>query len=295
MWYLCLLVLLQPVRVEKVPPPGQPNEPPAAATPEKQPTTAPTFDEGPLRCELSAMFDARYWYLDEQPRSEKPELRMRWLVRGERIDQVVRRGNLIFSEAVDDTGRTLVGPDTYTEEQRTITYPLSDTPAQLRAQGLPFVTRVDSPARGAKSVKFQGTLRIMLAPQREEVTIQNPLQFAGKTIENDRLKELGIVIRLVPAEDVDVGDQPATQFKDAFVFQYVQNRDKVNSAALYDAWMKRMRYREQPSMKTKQGEPVTVYALGKEGITEETQFVLEVFPKFEDVTIRVDLDSVTLP
>jgi hypothetical protein len=289
MLHLFMLVALQ--QPAPAAPPGATPVPPAAPT-ATQPTTEPAavYDQGPLRSDILAMFDARYWYLDKNPGARESELRLQMRFAGAGIENTVKVGNIIFTEAVDDTGRTLITPQTYTEEQKTEMRPYNYPPERLKSSGLPLGARIDSPARAAKTIRLRGSLRLVLAPEKVEVAIDNPLQYVGKVIPNDQLKGMGLEIRVVPAEEMTEEDAQPNQI----VLQLVKGADKVQEVAFYDAWMKQMRPRER-TLKTKGGDSVKAYSMTSGTLDENTQMVLRVFPKIEEVSIPIDLNSVPLP
>jgi hypothetical protein len=248
------------------------------------------YNEGPLRSEMLAMFDARYWYLDRNPGARESELRMQMRFAGAGIENTVRVGNIIFTEAVDDTGRTLITPETFTDEQKTEMRPYNYPPERLKSGGLPLGARVDSPARAAKTIRLRGSLRVVMAPEKVEVTIDNPLQYAGKVIPNEQLKNIGLEIRVVPVEEMSEEQTQSNQI----ILEFVKGEDKVQEVAFYDAWMKQMRPRER-TVQTKAGASVKTYSIASGTLDENTQMVLRVFPKVDEVTIPIDLQSVPLP
>jgi hypothetical protein len=139
MTYLALMLLLLP------------QVPASPAQEAPTPTTAPTYDEGPLRLELLAMREIRFSATDPEMAARlRSELGMQFRLQGERITQGVRQGNLIFTELVDDTGLTLLDADTYTEAERTTTRAVPVPPERLRSEGLVLTTRNKPSARGAR-------------------------------------------------------------------------------------------------------------------------------------------------
>ena len=251
----------------------------------------PTFNDGPLRCELTGLYEARYWFGKEERGSRPSEMQLRWRISGKRITKIVRHGPVILTEAVDDTGKSLIGPDTYTDEERNALNPLRVPPSRLRFTGLEKVSRLEPPARGAKSITLHGTARLVLAKEREQITIDRPLDYVGKTLEHDRLKELGIEIKVIPPADVDArAADPAKRY----VLQYVKGKNLVFDATLLDAWMKPMRWQSKP-MKTKQGEDVDMYMLAQGKLTDDCQLVLEVLPEIEEKTLPIEIDNMPLP
>lgn len=285
-WSLCLLLAFQPAAAKT--PAGQPTAP--AQEPETKP--APVYDVGPLRAEVTAMYDARYWYADAPPGARKSELRMQLRIVGEGITRMARVGNVIFTEAVDDTGKALVGPDTYTEQQKTETRPFHFPAERIRSSGILLGARVDSPNRDARTVKLRGSVRLILASDPEEITIDNPLQFMGKILENDRLKELGVQVRVVdPAELEGESLPPAERL---FVLEYLTDEAHIAKVTLHDAWMKPIRARQR-RLKTKDGKSVVGFTLSGGTIDENCQLVLSVYPKIEDKQVPIEVDALKLP
>ena len=284
MWSLCLLLALQPAPAGAVQPTPVPQ-------PAQEAEAAPRYDLGPLHGEVIAMFDARYWYSEDMPGSRQSELRMQMRMSGEGIVKAARVGNVVFDEAVDDTGRALITAETYTDEERTETRALNVGAERLRSTGLMLGARMDAPSRDAKTVKLRGSVRVILASGSEEITIDNPLQYVGKDIENDRLKELGIQIRVL-APDVLAGDTPPSG--QILVLQYVQGDQQIHRVELHDAWMKPMRHRERP-MKTKDGEDVIGCAVQGGTVDDKTQLVLNVFQTIDDQRIPIVIDALKLP
>ncbi len=281
-WSLCSLVLLlQPA-------PHLTMVPTEAQQPAED---APVYDEGPLAVAVVAIFDARYWFEHTRTGTRESEMRMQIRISGEDIKKIVRAGEVIFTEVVDDTGKSLVDPQSYTEEQKTQTRPVNAAPERLREQGLMTGTRFGSPARGAKTVKLVGSVRVVKAADREEVTIDNPLQYVGQTIENPRLKELGIEVKVVPVAELPGSPPPADQM---IALQYLRGDQQIAGIKLLDGWMKPVRYRERP-MNTMSGDPVAAYLAQGSALDENTQLVLEVFPHVEETEVKINLDAVRLP
>jgi hypothetical protein len=276
----------------------QPAEPTAApgqaGVGEDEAEVAPAvrYDEGPLRGAVVALYDARFWFAEGMPGGRESSLQMRVRVWGEKITGVVRYGMVIFDEAADDTGKSLVGPETYTEEERTQMRPANQPAEFLREHGLILAARVDTPNRAAQTVKLRGSARLILAPEQEEITIDNPLQYLGKTLDHKRLTELGIEVRLVPAEEIADTAPPPTERMP--ILEYVKGRDRVNKVSFHDAEMKERRHRERP-MKTKDDKAVVGYAIVSGALDENSQLVLQVFPEIEEVRVPVEAEALKLP
>jgi hypothetical protein len=288
MLYLCMLLALQ--QPAPATPPGVTRVPPVPPT--TQPTNEPavTYDQGPLRSEVLAMFDARYFFLEQTPGARQSELRLQMRFAGAGIENTVRVGNIIFTEATDDTGRALITPETYSEEQKTEMRPYNLPAERLKNSGLTLQTRLESPARAAHSFRLRGSLRVVMAPEKVEITIDNPLQYVGKTIPNDQLKDVGLEIRVVPPDELSEEQTQSNQL----VLQIVKGEEKIQEVAFYDGYMRQMRPRER-ALKTNSGDSVKSYTVTSGTLDDNTQMVLRVFPKTDEVSIPIELDSVPLP
>jgi len=282
MFYASLLLLCWSPQVAE--PPAQPTT---------QPTTAPTYDEGPLRAELLAMREIRYSATEPEVavRLPKSEFGMQLRIRGERITQIVRQGNLIFTELVDDTGQSLIDADTYTEADKTSTRPVTGPADRLKTDGLIISTRNKPSTRGSRTLtRVRGGIRLILAASSEKLTIANPLQYYGKTISDPRLQALGVEIRMVPLEEIE-NAPPANR---AIILRYVTNSEHVQRASFYDGTMRPIPSRDSP-VSTKSGEQCQLYYFDAAPFNDEMQLVLEVLPQVDDVQVPFEMDNLALP
>lgn len=253
------------------------------------------YDTGPMKAEVTAMFDARYWYADEQQGARPSELRLQIRVAGDKITKVVRFGDMIFTEAVDSQGNVLLDPAKYTEEEKTQTRPLNLPPARLKETGLLLPGQMTSPARAAESIKLHGTVRLILAENKEEIAIDKPLQYVGKTLEHPRLKELGIEVRIIAPEALTVGEgEEVPEAKRTYVMEYVNGQPKIHAVRFHDAWMKPMRTRERP-MQTKDEHAVIGHVIIGGELDENAQLVLDVYPEIQDLQVPLKADALPLP
>jgi hypothetical protein len=285
----------QPQPQPQSPPPPrfelQPQTPPTVG----EPATAPAvqYDQGPLRLELMAMMETRPKLLEQIPNVPKESsAAMRFRVQGERIDQVSRIGNVILSEAVDDTGKQLFDPASVTEADKTTTRAVTLSPERLKSGGLTLDVRLTpAAARQAKSIKkLRGNVRLFVAGPSEEITIENPRRFENQVIDHPRLKELGLTIRLIPPAEMKQLPQPER----ALVIQMKDKAEYVKSRKFVDASMKQIRAREQQSS-TDAGEPATVCLFEPGQLNDEIQLVLDVYSKVEEVNLPVQIDNFELP
>jgi hypothetical protein len=257
-----------------------------------QPTTAPTYDQGPLRVELLAMREIRFSATDPEMAAKlRSELGMQFRIRGERIAQIVRQGTLIFSELVDDTGQSLLDPNTYSEADKMTTRVVQLPPDRLRSDGLIVMTRNNPSTRGSqKLTKARGSIRLILAEQTEKLTIESPMQFYGKVIADPRLQALGMEIRIVPLDELE-NPPPAER---ALVLQFVAKGDLLQRASFNDGTMRPLPARDQ-AVTTKSGQPCQLYYFDATPFNDETQMVLEIHPQIDDVQLPIELDGLKLP
>jgi hypothetical protein len=299
MWHLCMFLILQsatPQAIELTPAAKRDQTPPAATRPSQPATsTAPAYDTGPLRAEINAMREMRFWFLEEPPPGARSALDFQVRVAGERLAEVARVGNVIFTEAVDNTGRALVDASTYTAEQRTDTRPMTLPPDRLRSVGLMTGTQVKCAARNATTVKLRGSIRLILGKDKQDITIDNPLQYVGKIIENEKLKQLGVEIKFLAPEELKAEGEaaPPTASK-VPTLQYVKGQERVQTVAFHDASLKPIRHRERP-VQTKQDQPAVSLILSGAELSNECQLVLQVFPSVEDIKLPIELDAQPLP
>jgi hypothetical protein len=279
-----LLLFWSPQAVQpQVQPPGGPTT---------EPTTQPTYDEGPLQVELIAMREIRYHFVDpEQAKRARSELDMQFRVRGERLTQIVRAGKVIFSELVDDTGQSLIDPNTYTEADRTGTRPVTYPAEQLRTLGLITTTQNNPSTRGSLALsRVRGSIRVVIAPDTEKVTIANPTALYGKKIVNPRLAALGIEIEIVPLDQIE-NAPPANR---GLLLRYVANGEHILKASFVDGNMRPIPTRES-AMTLKTGEQAQLYYFDASPLNDEVQLVLDVLPKVDEVVLPIELDGLKLP
>ncbi|MGE3183009.1 MAG: hypothetical protein AB7N71_15390 [Phycisphaerae bacterium] len=264
-----------------------------ATAPEEAPAAPDrTYANGPLRVELVAMLEGRYRYFDESMGQQRqPEMRMQLRVAGAEIGSVVRQGTLLLEEVVDDTGESLFDPSTITDEQRNVTRLTTEPKERLESQGMLAVAQCKASNRAAKTLRVvKGSIRLVFASGYEEVTILNPMQYVGKTIENERLKALGVEVSLLAAEQLETEIEPTK----SIVLQYAKGEGQIRSVNLFDQWMKVIRTRPTPAT-TKDGKEATNLRVLSGEIDTTSQLVLQVFPNAREEVVRFELKDVELP
>jgi len=272
-----------------LPPQGQPQ----TASGDEQKLEMKSYDEGSMRCEPVAVFDARYWYLEEQPGVHPSELQMRWRISGFRMPKIARYGQIILTEAVTDTGQVLFDPNSYTEEQRTQTSPPNLPPNRLKYTGVLLPMRLDSPSREAKSLRLRGSVRVILAEESEEITIDNPRQYVGQNLKHDRLAELGIEVRVVPREELE-GPAASASIGKQIALEFVKGEEHIKSVDFYNGWMRAIQVRDR-NVNTTTGVQAKAYNFGADWLTDQCQLVLTVFPEIEEKTLPIEYDALELP
>lgn len=283
MFQLGLIALLLLPQV--TPPPGQePAEPTTAP--------APNYVEGPLGIEFVALREIRL-------RAENPDwikglesdLRIQFRVRGERLPQISRFGDCVLTELVDDTGMSLLDEEAYPQPDKDSTRAMTLAPEQLREHGLLLGIRAKPAGRAASSLKrVRGTVRLILAEETVTVTIDNPLQYFGKTIEDPLLKELGFEARLVPPDEFE---QPLPP-KRNIVVQYKTKGEHLQRITFVDGWMRSIRFRDLP-VSTKSGEQCIAYGFEVPAVDDDMQMVLSIHPNIEDIRLPFEIDDLELP
>lgn len=282
----------KPAQPPTPPAPGAPVKPDAPQAEGTPAAPAVVYDTGPLKAEITAMREIRLKYLDSAERSaQESNFAMQIRISGEKLGQIKRFGNFLLTEAVDDKGGAMIKDDTYNEQDKTTMRQQAMPIERLRESGLLIATRGVCSSRGAtKIAKLKGSVKLVLAEKTETITILNPYQYVGKSIDDPRLKEMGLEIKVLPVEDID---QPL-QAQRCIVLQPTAKKDNIQSVAFYDGGMQPMRHRESPAS-TKAKEDATSYCLDGGSFTNETSLVLEVHPQVEVVNLPLEAENVELP
>lgn len=268
---------------------------PQDATADQKPDEAEeaNFAQGPMKLDILGMREMRLRVIKdmELPPGMRSDLQMRVRLQGEDLLRIRRFGNIILDKIVDDTGRSLIDDQTYTKEDRTTLHSLARIPPEhLRTNGLLLGTRCNEAAREAKVIKeIQGTIRLILADEAEDLTIINPLQYLGKTIDEPRLVERDVEVHIVPPDQFD---PPA---ENCIALHFAEHGEYVEGASFVDAWMKPLPYRER-RLTTTDGRECRAYCFrDAENFNNELQLVLKVYPNVKDTQVSLEARNVELP
>jgi hypothetical protein len=281
MFYLSLLLLLVP---QEPPPAGPPAEPNAPVV---------RLDVGPLRGEIVAMREMRFFLKEPEANTRmQSELGFQIRIVGERITEIVRTSSiLLLTEVVDDTGKSLVDNSNISEAEKKGTRAVRQSADQVRSAGLAFLARCKPAERSAKQLKIvRGTVRLILAKDTERVTVDNPLQWVGKKIENPRLKELGVEVEIVPYDQLE-NAPPAER---SIAFRYTAKGENVQAITFYDGSLRSVPARDT-TVQTKSGEAVSLYYFDAAGLNSEIQAIFDIHPTVEDIPLEIKLENVPLP
>ncbi len=265
---------------------------PQVPPPVEGPVAEPNFTVGPLSVELVAMREIRLEISDQPDRSAaQSNFAMQIRVSGEKLKRMSRYGNLIIDEALTDNDVSLVDEKSFPEEMRTATRANTVPPERLSQTGLLLAAQTKLAPRAATTIaKLRGSVRLILADEARPITIDNPVQFYGKTIDNPQLKELGVEVSIVPVDQLE--QSPPTGR--TIALHYTAKEENVKQVTFVDGWMKAVPVR-QGAATTKSGEQVAVYYLEPNDITDELQMVMEIHPQVEEIVLPVEIDDLKLP
>ena len=153
------------------------------------------------------------------------------------------------------------------------------------------IGNVSASARDAKTITTgRGKVKVILATEFEEVTIENPLRFRDNVIEHPRLLELGVEISVLPPGDP--ANIPANE--QYMVVQFKRGFMRIRNLKFYDGWMREVRSRGSVG-KTIAGEECFVYQILNGRLTEDAHLVINVYPKIEVYQLPIVLDGEALP
>jgi len=289
MFYVSLLLVLL---FQVTTAPQRPTTAPATQPATQPAAVAAPFDEGPLRIQLMAIREERLTVTEPAPMTSGMEsnFQMRAHLQGERVRQISRYGNLILTELVDDTGQSLIDEKTYAGVDTSLMRPMTLPPERLATTPLTLGVRTNVAARAARTLKLRGTVRVILADKTEKLTIDNPMQYYGKDVEDARLREYGIVIHVVSHDQLKA-PPPTPQ---SIVLQFKAKPNNIRQVAFSDGTMRPIRTRDSSTV-TLADEPCTLYSLEDGAFTDETQLVLDVHPTIEDIQLPFEVQNLELP
>lgn len=254
---------------------------------------APTTQEGPLRLEITAMNNSTFLWLTEPPANPpKSQLRMQFKLRGAGMKSITRAStNVIIEEMIDDQGNKLFD-ESMTPEERKGNRPVQVDDGMINQGGIIFIESFDSPNRAAQKLRsVKGRVEVFMAEGLEEISIDNPLQYADQMLDHPRLKELGIQVKIIGLPGADGSPDPRV-----VGVQTTTGQERVQVVEFYDDWMRVIstRGREQ---RTDAGESYIQHRAAAPNATfnKDTQMVLRVFAKLNTQTVRIDATDVALP
>lgn len=265
------------------------------AGPQMPPTTQPEMADvnllqGPMKLEIMAMAERRIRYIVPPP-GQPADSQLQFQVRlvGEKLAQAVKHGRFVITKAVDDTGRELVAPDAYSQEDLEQTRPLSQP--RLANTGLILVGGVQASTRGAKKLTtLEGYVRVVYAAGENEVTVTDPLGQRGNKVADKALESAGLTVELVPHEKL-VGNEKENQ---TIALKISGPQEQIQGVDFYDAWMKKIFARPAPA-KTTDGEDIMIYRIGGGTLDKDSRMVIRVYEGLSDEKIEMKLSDVELP
>jgi hypothetical protein len=244
-----------------------------------------------MRLIMTALAEQRVRFTEPGATQEAPTfLRVQFKLQGADLQKVARVGNIIITEAIDDTGAALIDPNTYDQEKLTGSRNI-EINEQIVAQGGPaFVESFTVSTRGSKMLKsLKGKLSVTYAETPVEVTFENPLQYAGQELQHELLKKYGVRVKAIgpgqegiPADDKAVG------------LLVLEGKDRIQGFDFYDDWMRRMPVRPR-ELTTTDNQTYTAFRSGGANFSEETQLVIKVFPEIRTEEMPIEYHDIALP
>src|SRR5262249_28912963 len=146
--------------------------------------------EGPMRVELLGLIDQRVFFVEPVPeRAPKTALRIILKLTGEKLGELYRAGRAVIEDVVDDTGAKLLDGSAMSDKDKAATAPINVNGIVQQGYQMLDVLPPTPPNRLAKKIpSLKGYVNIVFGGPTEEVTIENPLQYMGKPIDNPKLK-----------------------------------------------------------------------------------------------------------
>lgn len=277
-----LMLLLVPAAVAQTPP-----------LPNLEPPSVPLT--GPMRVELLGLGETRVHLMNLPEGSDQEPLRrqtrMQFQLTGERLPDVVRIGQVMITNAEDDAGSQLVDQSKITDEALNETRPVEISQAVIRQGGLTMNAAMDAAKRSAtKLTALEGSIAVAYAGEVIEVTIPNPLDQSGKILEHPALKELGLVVSVLAADEFF--DVPR---REQLVGLQISGNEKLfKEAKFYDEWMDEIQSRGRPTQ-TKAGEPAMLYQMQRTFLKPGDSMVLTLYRSLDEELVKFSIKDIELP
>lgn len=247
---------------------------------------------GPMRVELVSLFDTRVSYVGELPQSPREtRMQLNFRVVGDRVNDIVRMGNLIIDEMIDSEGSVMVDPAEVPERARTATRPYF-TNEQLRQLGfIHLQTFVGASNRSAaKIASLRGYINVAYSGEAVRVDIERPLSYLGKIIDHPRLREFGVQVRLLGRADLETDAADKAQFG----LEYIEGYEKVRNVTVYNEWLRAINTQDTRGRldgdRFYQG-----YRMLAGELTNDCELAIFVFPTLEEERIDFSFSGVDLP
>lgn len=282
-WMATLALLLNSQQQPPGQPPVRPTPNVSAAPAQAQPATPPKELSGPMRVELVAIGDSRvHFWNDAFAKSANAGMRMRFMLTGERLGEVVRAGRLIIEKMVDDTGKSYTDTSKPDEEAKTGTNPVNINRQVLNQGGLDLYLDIDaSPRKATKFSEITGYVNVVLGASPGTVSIRNPLGSVGQDLTGAEFAAAGLKVHVVAPADMT----EQTQERGVGLL-FAEGESKVKSVDYYDEWFRRMPSRSRTG-KTKDGKTYTFYPVLSGTLNEDCTLVIEFFGKTEAMKIPI--------
>ena len=269
------------------------SQPAATPQPVAGPEVTPHYDQGPLGLDLIVLYEQRFRFFETLPGNMPTnELQMRFRLRGEGIGDLVRFGNIIFDEATDSAGKSLIRQDDQTDDYREFLRRANAPQEGLIANGLPLPARLLAPSRTATTLKsMKGAVRIVRATGREQIVIVDPLMKIGEKIEHPRLADLGIELTLMPPGNPTGFSDPTR----ALALRLDKGGEKIDRIQFCDEWLRTLGSRPPAERKTNEGDNCLIYQAARQPYDDNTQMIIEVYLDAKDERVPFSFTDVELP
>jgi hypothetical protein len=263
---------------------------PRPAAPEP---AVPDVQEGPMRVALTYLVDQRIRYLEPTgTATQPPVLGLQFKMRGSNLKRIVRVGNLILTELLDDTGMNLVDTSEYDKDKLEGSRTLTVDEGMLAQGGIVFTERVTHPpARTVKKLQsIKGHVRAYFGSDTEEVMVESPIQFAGGMVRNARLSELGISVRIYgPGESGVPADGKAIGLRVA------QGSEKIQSYEFYDDWLRQVGVRSRNAKDETSGDMFFIFSSQTPSLGADSSLLLRVYPELTHEDVHFEMRDIELP
>jgi hypothetical protein len=135
-------------------------------------------------------------------------------------------------------------------------------------------------------------VNLVYGGETEEILIDNPLQYMGGLVKDDRLENLGVEIEIM---EVGPNVKVDPRLGKGVALRYKSNPKQIRNLEFFDAWMRPVHPHETRVTPEDGSEDYIYFPFTVGQADADTQMLLTVFKHIEEEKVRYEFDDLELP